>query len=78
MNITTINDDFVFRSGKYFGKTYAFVSQVNPNYIDWVIENRPEMLKPIVRKGPNTDGMTPREKFKSLMENTNFLNEGKK
>lgn len=70
--------EFIFRSGKYANKTYEFVTQVNPNYIDWVVENRPEMLKEIKRVGPNTDGMTPREKFESLMQNDNFLNEGKK
>jgi hypothetical protein len=75
--MTTIKDDFVFRSGKYQNKTYEFVSQVNPSYLDWVVENRPEMLREIVRKGPNTDGMTPREKFASLMPNTNFMNEKK-
>jgi hypothetical protein len=72
-----VTADFTFRSGKYAGKTYEWVSKVNPRYIDWIIENRPEMLKEYKRKGPNTDGMTPREKFNALMQNDNFLNEKK-
>ena len=68
-------DNFVFRSGKYQNKTYEWVNKVNPSYIDWIIDNRPEMLKEVTRSGPNTDGMTPREKFNSLMPNTNFENE---
>ena len=67
--------EFILRTGRYQNKTYEFVSKVNPSYIDWVVENRPEMLREIKRVGPNTDGMTPREKFASLMPNTNFTNE---
>jgi hypothetical protein len=68
-----VTTDFVFRSGKYRNKTYEWVSKINPSYIDWVIENRPEMLKEQIKV--KTDGMTPREKFQALMPNTNFENE---
>lgn len=71
--MVTISKDFVFRSGKFSGKTYAEVSEKHPNYIDWVIENRPEMLREHPKS--KTDGMTPREKFNALMPNTNFDNE---
>lgn len=70
-----VSDKFVFRSGRYQGKTYDHVNKVNPSYIDWLLDNRPEMLKEYKRKGPNTSGMTPREKFNTLMPNTNFENE---
>lgn len=37
--------DFVFRSGKYAGKTYSYVSRVDPRWLRWVEINRPEMLR---------------------------------
>jgi len=43
-----VNDNleqFVFRTGKFQGKTYAWVCDNHPWYIDWVINNRPEMLR---------------------------------
>jgi len=77
-----VTEEFVFRSGRFKGKTYGEVNRINPGYIDWVIENRPEMLREYKRKGPNTDGLTPREKFNQLVKqdkgmnpNTNFDNE---
>lgn len=39
-----MNADFIWRSGKFKGKTYAWVSTYQPWYINWVLENRPEML----------------------------------
>jgi|SaaInl6LU_22_DNA_1037377.scaffolds.fasta_scaffold127320_1 hypothetical protein len=33
------------RSGKYEGYTVNEVNQIDPSYIEWVRENRPEMLK---------------------------------
>lgn len=37
--------DFIFRSGKYQGKTYSYVRKVDPRWLSWVEANRPEMLK---------------------------------
>jgi hypothetical protein len=34
-----------FRSGKYAGLTVEHVKKIAPWYIQWVRENRPEMLK---------------------------------
>lgn len=34
----------VFRSGKYQGYTVEAVVMIDPGYIRWVRENRPEML----------------------------------
>jgi len=35
----------VFRSGKYQGYTIEEVTRIAPWYIQWVRENRPEMLR---------------------------------
>lgn len=35
----------VFRSGKYAGKTVNYVYSKDRRYFNWVLENRPEMLK---------------------------------
>jgi len=40
-----MDKDFKFRTGKFTGKTYEWVSRFQPWYINWVLENRPEMLK---------------------------------
>lgn len=37
--------DFIFRSGKYAGKTYSYVRRVDPRWLSWVEVNRPEMLR---------------------------------
>ena len=39
-----MNRDFLFRSGKYAGKSYGWVKDNNPKYIEWVKENQPKML----------------------------------
>ena len=77
--------DFVFRTGKYKGKTYQEVASTNPGYIDWVLMERPEMLRERDNsRKPNTvvpsylqeqdeeDGPTG---FKPLTPNYNFENE---
>lgn len=35
----------VFRTGKYAGKTVNYVYSVDRRYFNWVLENRPEMLR---------------------------------
>ena len=35
----------LFRSGKYKGYTVQEVWEIDPSYMYWVQENRPEMLK---------------------------------
>ena len=35
----------VFRTGKYAGKTVRHVYSNDRRYFNWVVENRPEMLK---------------------------------
>lgn len=34
-----------FRTGKYAGKTVSYVYSKDKRYFNWVLENRPEMLK---------------------------------
>ena len=41
-----------FRSGKYTGYTVEQVRIIAPWYINWIRENRPEMLKERVPKKP--------------------------
>ena len=66
--------DFVFRSGKYLGKTYKWVCDNNPNYIEWIKENQPKML---VEKTSNpTKTKESKQVFKKLTPNMNFDNEG--
>jgi hypothetical protein len=67
-----MTEEFKFRSGRYAGKTYSEVSEKNPSYIDWILANRPEMLKEYKRKVPNTVGLSPREKFNQLMNNNSM------
>lgn len=35
----------VFRTGKYAGKTVNYVYLNDNRYFNWILENRPEMLK---------------------------------
>lgn len=39
-----------FRSGKYKGVSLETVKRINPGYVQWVRENRPEMLKNFNKK----------------------------
>lgn len=34
-----------FRSGKYAGRTVGHVYKTDKRYFNWILENRPEMLK---------------------------------
>jgi len=40
-----LNPNFKFRSGKYAGWTLAEVFDIAPGYLNWVYENKPQMLK---------------------------------
>lgn len=39
-----LNPNFKFRSGKYAGWTLAEVFDMAPGYLNWVYENKPQML----------------------------------
>lgn len=58
----------VLRSGKYKGRNLAEIKFLDPSYIRWVKENRPEMLK--VRK--TTPKPKPKEEFTE--EQTSYKN----
>ncbi|HUS51779.1 MAG TPA: hypothetical protein VMZ91_16545 [Candidatus Paceibacterota bacterium] len=70
----------IFRTGKHAGKTLEEVQLIEPGYIAWIKENRPEMLKE--RKQPKKPEASPKEvseeseKKYILPENTDFLNQG--
>ena len=40
-----IDKNHKLRSGKYAGKTVNYIYTVDRRYFNWVVENRPEMLK---------------------------------
>ena len=52
----------IFRTGKYKGKSVDYVRRIAPWYIEWVRENRPEMLK---RQAPTS---SPSKNSKELVE----------
>lgn len=68
------NCNFKLRSGKYQGMTYAWVCENNPNYINWVKENQPNML--IERVTTVTNIKETQKVFGRIPFNTNFDNEG--
>jgi hypothetical protein len=43
--------NYVLRSGKYKGKKWTDVQTYDKSYIEWVRENRPEMLEPVKKRG---------------------------
>ena len=77
-----MSDKFVFRTGKYAGKTLEWVQKNNPMYLMWVKENQPNMLKETKGK-PKVVSTPPADKKKILPEkgpetlapNINFFNE---
>lgn len=73
-----MNKDFIFPRGKYAGKTYAWVEQNNPNYIEWVKENQPHLLKePKKKPTPTVEKPISTGYRSAVMEpNLNFFNEG--
>jgi len=40
-----LNPNFKFRSGKYAGWTIRDVFDTAPGYLNWIYENKPQMLK---------------------------------
>lgn len=40
-----LNPNFKFRSGKYAGWTIKEVFDISPGYLNWIYENKPQMLK---------------------------------
>ena len=40
-----MDKDFKLRSGKYLGKTIAWLQENNPSYLEWVKANQPNMLE---------------------------------
>lgn len=73
-------DDFVFNRGKFAGKTYKWVSEKSPGYIEWVLRECPEMLTHKKRRKAKTvipdylieDEDVIKREFKPLKPNYNF------
>lgn len=78
-----MDDNFVFKGGKYSGKTYGLVKKINPSYIDWVTINAPGLLKEKKKVEPKAapPRIEPPEKSEvpksAIQPNHNFFNEGK-
>lgn len=76
-------NSFTFRSGKYKGKSYEWVQDNDPRYIDWVIMERPEMIQERSRKTQYVEPAYLQEdedeestaQWKPLTPNYNFDNE---
>jgi hypothetical protein len=54
-----MNINQVFRSGKYAGYTIGEIYAKDRRYINWVLENRPEMLKSHTKKPKETTYKKP-------------------
>jgi hypothetical protein len=79
-----LDDNFIFRNGKYAGKTFGFVKQNNPSYIDWARANAPNLLKEYKKKESSetsTEKIKPTEYLKgsrsAIQPNLDFYNEKK-
>tara|TARA_B110000285_G_scaffold86996_1_gene99678 strand:+ start:1082 stop:1333 length:252 start_codon:yes stop_codon:yes gene_type:complete len=52
----------ILRSGKYAGRTIGSVYKSDKKYINWILENRPEMLKSHGKKKPTNSVPKPYKK----------------
>lgn len=78
--------EFVFKKGKYKGKTVDWVEDNDPSYIVWIEECKPELLEDDDNFSVNSD-LSYEEKYPepeedfietAIKPNLNFDNEGKK
>ena len=58
-----MNDDFVLKSGKYAGKSIGWLKSNNQNYLNWVMENQPNMLKELKKIEPKKTEKKYEKKF---------------
>lgn len=70
-----MDDNFKLRSGKYVGKSVAWLKENDMNYLEWMVGNRPEMLK------DSSPKKATKVEFRdspptAMVLNTNFDNEG--
>lgn len=72
-----IEPSFKFKFGKHAGKSYAWVEENDPSYIDWAKKNAPNLLKASAPKAaPKTTVVPLEDKISGLQPNYNFYNEG--
>ena len=62
-----------FRTGKYAGLTVDHVKKIAPWYIQWVRENRPEMLKERTAKPKAVKTTQPYKPYAGIKPNYDFL-----
>ena len=71
-----VDDNFIFKFGKYSGKTYKYVLETNPQYISWAEENAPNLLKEKKAAKPKDEPQTFIDRNpKKILPNLNFDNE---
>ena len=70
-----IDPNFTFRFGKHSGRTYAWVEENEPSYIEWAKKNAPNLFEAHKSK-PNTKVTLIEDKPVGLQPNLNFDNEG--
>lgn len=69
--------NFIFKFGKHSGRTYAWVEENDPTYIDWARKNAPRLLEqPKPKTEPKTNIVMIEDKPNGLQPNHNFYNEG--
>jgi len=66
--------NFVFKAGKHVGKTYAWVEEHHPTYIDWCLKDAPALLG--IKPKPKPSVTPLEDKLVGLQPNYNFYNEG--
>lgn len=68
---------FTFRSGKYIGKSLEWVEEFDSSYLNWVKENRPQMLKEtsVPNKKDKKSNELPDSPISAMKPNMNFDNE---
>ena len=72
-----IDPNFTFKFGKHSGRTYAWVEENDPTYIDWARKNAPKLLEAPKRKiGQETKVINMEDKPNGLQPNMNFDKEG--
>lgn len=76
-----MEEDFIFRSGKHIGKSLVWVEEFDSNYLNWIKENRLEMLKehptPKSSSKVKKDHELPDSPITAMKPNMGFDNEKK-
>lgn len=65
-----LNPNFKFRSGKYAGWTIQEVFENNPGYLNWIYENKPQMLNGAeIKTAPKPKAEEPEDVYYNYNKN---------